>query len=176
MVIISSKRRRFSGKNYIVDEAESNKFDDVVDTLRNVADNLESEKFSEESRIEAIKSIMPLIGRMRAGIAINEEEEITDENSLSDEVIKKAYDILINSGFDFVSEEKFSEVIDKNPDVVPYIEKLATKKGNAEKLMDSISKILCNFDEEEDDDMVSLSEESDEGCSKKKIIKRKVIK
>lgn len=71
-----SKRRKFAGTKYAVDESDnSGKFAGISQTLREVADNLENDEFSEDARINAIKAIMPLIGKMRAGIQVNEEDD-----------------------------------------------------------------------------------------------------
>ena len=73
-----------NGRTYKpVDEAGDD-FTEVSETLRGVADSLEEADYSEESRLEAIKSLMPLVGKMRAGISVNEEGEDLDEEEFDE--------------------------------------------------------------------------------------------
>jgi len=62
-----SKRGKFVFKR--VDEADG--FSRVAGKLRKIADDLEAANYSEEARLEAIRALMPLVGKMRAGISVN---------------------------------------------------------------------------------------------------------
>ena len=67
--------------NRPVDEAEYTKeeYQAMADELRRVADDLEDGDFDDTSRLQAIRDLMPNVGKLRAGISVNEEEE-TDED------------------------------------------------------------------------------------------------
>lgn len=69
-----------NGRTYRAVDEEGDDFSEVAGELRAIADNLENADYSEESRLEAIKAVMPLVGKMRKGISVNEEEdEVTEE-------------------------------------------------------------------------------------------------
>ena len=63
--------------NRPVDEAEYTKeeYQAMADELRRVADDLEDGDFDDTSRLQAIRDLMPNVGKLRAGISVNEEEE-----------------------------------------------------------------------------------------------------
>lgn len=88
-----------NGRKYIPIDEAGDDFSNVAETLRGVADNLEESDYSEEARLEAIKSLMPLVGQLRAGISVNEEgEEVPEED------------------FDEVPEEDTDEPVEENED------------------------------------------------------------
>lgn len=73
-----------NGRTYRAVDEEGDDFSAVAGELRAIADNLENEDYSEESRLEAIKAVMPLVGKMRKGISVNEEESDIDDTEESD--------------------------------------------------------------------------------------------
>lgn len=73
-----------NGRTYRAIDEEGEDFSAIAGELRAIADNLENEDYSEESRLEAIKAVMPLVGKMRKGISVNEEESDIDDTEESD--------------------------------------------------------------------------------------------